>query len=113
MGSHCARLQGGVGLGLYRKGMVLSSSLETVGFDTLPQTGNTADKGLFWASWITSWKVYCSPGKEDMWGEPGDRSIRLWSSLLLMVAALVLSGKVWPSLLVRTAPKKSEGTSRP
>lgn len=33
-------------------------------------------------------------------------SIRLWSSLLLLVAALVLSGKVWPSLLVRTAPKK-------
>lgn len=73
MGPHCARLQGGVSLGLYRKGMVLSSSLETVGFDTLPQTGNTAEKGLFWASWITSWKVYCSPGKEkDMWGEPGD-----------------------------------------
>lgn len=36
-------------------------------------------------------------------------SIRLWILLLLVVAALVLSGKVWPSLLVRTTPKTAWG----
>lgn len=36
-------------------------------------------------------------------------SIRLWILLALMVVALVLSGEVWPSLMVRTTPKKVRG----
>lgn len=63
-----------VGLGLYRKGMILPCSLEAGRLDTLATDWKvkTARKG-FLASRVTRWRVYVSLRKEkEVWIQPGD-----------------------------------------